>query len=461
MARIKAKAPRTHYVCQACGYESPSFYGRCPDCGGWSTLVETLEVTPTVGQHRPVVGVTTPPMALSQVESAGVTRHPVAIDEFSRVLGGGVVPGSMVLIGGDPGVGKSTLLLQVAASLSQTSGTVLYVTGEESPQQVRLRADRLQTQVDRVQVLAATNMDEILAATAAVKPTTLVVDSIQTVYVPELTSAAGSVSQVRECTARLVQLAKGQGVTTFLVGHVTKEGSLAGPRVLEHMVDTVLYLEGERFQQYRILRAVKNRFGSTDEVGVFEMVEEGLREVRNPSAAFLQERARNAAGSAVTIAVEGTRPILVEAQALTTASAFGNARRTAAGFDTNRLHVLIAVLSKRAGMQLADQDVYVNIVGGLRLSEPAADLGIAIAVASSFRDTRVSPDLAVVGEIGLAGELRSVTQLERRLMEAAKLGFTRVLVPATVGRGTARPPQGLTIERASTLSDALDIALPR
>jgi DNA repair protein RadA/Sms len=379
--------------------------------------------------------------------------------EFSRVLGGGAVPGAVVLVGGDPGIGKSTLLLQCAAGIAESGGTVLYVTGEESAQQVRLRADRLGLSADNLYVMAETRLDAIISQAESLEPSVIVVDSIQTVYVDEITSAAGSVSQVRECTARLMAFAKPRDVTAFLVGHVTKEGAIAGPRVLEHMVDAVLYLEGERFQQYRILRAVKNRFGSTDEVGVFEMVESGMREVHNPSEAFLEERSQNAAGSTVIVTMEGTRPILVEVQGLTTAAAYGNARRSANGFDLTRLQMLVAVLSKRVGLPLNDQDIYVNVVGGLRAVEPAADLGVALAIASSFRERRVDSRLAVVGEVGLSGELRSVGQLERRIGEAAKLGFTKMLVPATLGRGMFRAPDNIEVMRAASLAEAIDICL--
>jgi DNA repair protein RadA/Sms len=426
-------------------------------------MVETIEPKAQQAPQRRAAAVSAIalPQELRSVPSADIARRPVPIEELSRVLGGGVVPGSLVLVGGDPGIGKSTLLLQAATSLASESTGVLYVTAEESAQQVKLRADRLGVGQAGLFVLSETNIDAILGAAERLNPAVMVVDSIQTVFTDEITSAAGSVSQVRECTARLMAFAKPRDVAIFIVGHVTKEGSIAGPRVLEHMVDAVLYLEGERFYQYRILRGVKNRFGSTDEVGVFEMAEAGLREVRNPSEAFLQERAGNAAGSAVTVTMEGTRPILVEVQGLTTTSAYGNARRTANGFDINRLHMLIAVLTRRVGIGLADQDVYVNVVGGLRLSEPAADLGVAVAIASSFREARVEPRLLVVGEVGLSGELRSVGQLERRLQEASKLGFSRALVPATVGRGLVRSPDGIALTRVASVGEAIDQALGR
>lgn len=423
-------------------------------------MVETLSTPARKGSTRATPsGGSVTPQRLSAVPSADVARRPVPMREFSRVLGGGAVPGALVLVGGDPGIGKSTLLLQCAAGIALSNGPVLYVTGEESAQQVRLRADRLGLTADDLYIMAETRLEAILQQAETLNPSVLIVDSIQTVYVDEITSAPGSVSQVRESAARLMSHAKPRDVTVFLVGHVTKEGAIAGPRVLEHMVDAVLYLEGERFQQYRILRAVKNRFGSTDEIGVFEMVENGMREVHNPSEAFLQERSQNAAGSTVIVTIEGTRPILVEVQGLTTSAAYGNARRSANGFDLNRLQMLIAVLTKRVGMPLSDQDIYVNVVGGLRVVEPAADLGIALAIASSFRERRIDSRLAVVGEVGLSGELRSVSQVDRRIGEAKKLGFQRILIPATLGRGLARPPEGIEILRAGSLSEAVDVAL--
>lgn len=451
---------KTLYVCQECGHQSSGYYGRCPGCGEWGTMVETIDrpATPRSSGSKPRTAVRTP-KRLSEVKSAGVERREVPIQELSRVLGGGVVPGSIVLVGGDPGIGKSTLLLQCAATLANPQASVLYVTAEESEEQVKLRADRLGVHTDDLFLLSEVHIESVLEIAEQLDPAILVVDSIQTVYTEDLTSAAGSVSQVRECAARLTSYAKSRDVAVFIVGHVTKEGAIAGPRVLEHMVDAVLYLEGERFHQYRILRAVKNRFGSTDEVGVFEMVEAGMREVPNPSEAFLEERAGNSAGSAVTVTIEGTRPILLEVQGLTTDASYGNGRRTSNGFEINRLQMLIAVLSRRVGLSLGDQDVFVNVVGGLRVSEPAADLGVAVAIASSYRERKVDNGTVVVGEIGLSGELRSVSQLDRRLNEAQKLGFKRVIAPATLGRGMARPPEGLQIARAATLSEAIEMAL--
>lgn len=451
---------RTKYVCQSCGLESPAFYGRCPECGEWNSMVETIEAIPGRSNARSGAKRAAPLVSsLDTIISAEEHRHIIPIDELNRVLGGGLVPGSLVLVGGDPGIGKSTLLLQAASMLAQSSPPVLYVSAEESAQQVRLRADRLGLSTQGVFVLSETRLDDVLAAAEDLNPSLLIVDSIQTVYLDELTSAAGSVAQVRECTSRLMQYAKPRQLPVFLVGHVTKDGAIAGPRVLEHMVDAVVYLEGERFHQYRILRAVKNRYGSTDEVGVFEMADSGMREVRNPSEVFLQERAGNAAGSAIAVTLEGSRPILLEVQALTATSSLGMPRRTANGFDSNRLQMLVAVLTKRVGLGLGGQDIYVNIVGGLRVIEPAIDLAVAVALTSSYRERTVDHSTAVIGEIGLSGELRSVNQLERRLAEAARLGFQRAVVPASRSTvGTSRSV-GMTLLRASTLSEALDLAI--
>jgi DNA repair protein RadA/Sms len=419
-------------------------------------MVETIETRRTVttatrGANRP--------LPLSVLGAARFDRITVPIGEFDRVLGGGLVPGSLVLIGGDPGIGKSTLVLQAAAALSTDAQPVLYVSGEESAQQIKLRADRLGIRGDQLLVLSETNLDEILAAAEAASPRLLIVDSIQTVYLEEVTSAAGSVAQVRECTARLMQWAKPRQTPVLIVGHVTKEGTIAGPRVLEHMVDAVLYLEGDRYHQYRILRAVKNRFGSTDEVGVFEMADAGLREVRNPSEAFLEERSGDAAGSTVAVTVEGTRPILVEVQALTTPTAFGLPRRSANGLDAGRLQLLVAVLQKRVGLALGMQDIFANVVGGLKVVEPAADLAVALAVASSFKDQPIDGRTVAIGEIGLSGELRSVNQIERRLNEAKRLGFHRIVLPRAQGRRSIVGSDGLEIVRAGSVAEAIEAAL--
>jgi DNA repair protein RadA/Sms len=451
---------KTRYVCQSCGSAQPKWQGRCPDCGEWNTLVETVIQEPAPG--RPAAAMTptgAAPLPLPDIPADGYERIPISIGEMSRVLGGGIVPGSVVLISGDPGIGKSTLLIQLCAALAEGRGPVLYVSGEESAAQIKLRAERLGITTPNVLVLADTHLESIAAHIEQAQPRMVVVDSVQSIYSDAIQSGAGSVTQVRDCSAYLLRLAKAQTFPLFLVGHVTKEGAIAGPRVLEHMVDTVIYLEGERFHSYRLLRSVKNRFGSTNEVGVFEMAERGLVEVRNPSEAFLAERLPNSAGSAIAVTMEGTRPILVEVQALTSTTTFVQPRRTANGVDFNRLLLITAVLSKRARVRLADQDVFVNVVGGLEVSEPAADLAIAAAIASSARNRPVAADLALIGEVGLSGELRSVSQLARRLNEAAKLGFTRVLAPKTALRGLERVPPGLEIIGARTVREAIEIAL--
>jgi DNA repair protein RadA/Sms len=449
---------KTTFICQQCGAASPAFLGRCPGCSAWNSMIETIEERrqPALTPMRRSVE---RPQALSALGALAIERIPVPISELDRVLGGGLVPGSLVLIGGDPGIGKSTLVLQAAAALANERGPVLYVSAEESAQQIRLRADRLGALSDDVLILSATDLDAVLDSANGVSPALLIVDSIQTVSVDEITSAAGSVSQVRECTSRLMQWGKSRDIPVFIIGHVTKEGAIAGPRVLEHMVDAVLYLEGERHGHFRVLRAVKNRFGSTDEVGVFEMAEAGLREVRNPSEAFLEERHGGASGSSVAVTIEGTRPILVEVQALTTPSAYGLPRRSANGLDTGRLQLLVAVLQKRVGLALGGQDIYANVVGGMRIGEPAADLAVALAIASSFRDRPVDPELAAVGEIGLSGELRSVAQIERRLAEAQRLGFSKAIVPAAAARRGTTNLAGLRVIRADTVAEAIEAGI--
>jgi DNA repair protein RadA/Sms len=451
---------KTSFICQQCGASSPAYLGKCPGCGGWNSMIETIEE-----RRQPALAAVKRaadrPQPLTALGATAIERIPGPISELDRVLGGGLVPGTLVLIGGDPGIGKSTLVLQAAASLASGSSQVLYVSAEESAQQIRLRADRLGILTDDVLVLSGTDLDAILASATAVEPSLLIVDSIQTVSVEEITSAAGSVSQVRECTSRLMQWGKSRDVPVFVIGHVTKEGAIAGPRVLEHMVDAVLYLEGERHGHFRVLRAVKNRFGSTDEVGVFEMAEVGLREVRNPSEAFLEERNGEASGSTVAVTIEGTRPILVEVQALTTPSAFGLPRRSANGIDGGRLQLLTAVLQKRVGLALGGQDVYANVVGGMRIGEPAADLAVALAIASSFRDRPIDPASVAVGEIGLAGELRSVSQIERRLGEARRLGFSRAVIPASSAKRGTTDVAGLKIVRADTVAEAIEASISR
>jgi len=399
------------------------------------------------------------PTRLHEVTADGFERLQLPLVEFSRVLGGGMVPGSLVLVGGDPGIGKSTLLLEIAALVANQHGRALYVSGEESTRQIKMRADRLNLQAPELFLVTETHLQAILDHLSALKPVMLIVDSIQTTYNDDLKSSAGSVSQIRACASRFQEIAKESGVTIFLVGHVTKEGALAGPRVLEHIVDTVLYLEGDPFHRYRLLRSVKNRFGATSEVGVFEMVESGMVEVPNPSEAFLAERQVNAPGSAIAVTLEGTRPLLVEIQALAGSSTFANPRRTANGIDYNRLLLLTAVLSRRVHVPVHDKDVFVNVIGGLQIKEPAADLAVALAISSSVKDRPLHADMAFVGEVGLSGELRAVSQLELRLKEAAKLGFKRCIVPRSSRRRAADAPAGLEVIGCRTLYEALDAAL--
>jgi DNA repair protein RadA/Sms len=421
---------RTEFVCRECGYRNPRSLGRCPECDAWGSFDEATQRLSPVASARPVPTTAARPVRLADIESADFDRIPVGIGEVARVLGGGIVKGSLTLIGGDPGVGKSTLLTQVANTVAELSERcVLYISGEESVAQVGMRARRMRLSAPNLLFLSETDADTIVGTIRQSSASVAIVDSIQSVMTAEVEALPGSVSQLRECALRFLQLAKSTGTPVFLVGHVTKDGSIAGPKVLEHMVDTVLYLEGERFDQYRLLRSTKNRFGPTHEVGVFEMQGQGLVEVSNPSAVFLAERADSAAGSVVTVAIEGTRPILQEIQALVSRSSLAIPRRTATGFDANRLHLLTAVLSRRTGIPLHDQDVYLNVVGGLRVEEPSADLAAALAIVSSIRDHPLPSDLIALGEVGLSGELRRVGQLEQRLYEAAKLGFRRALVP--------------------------------
>ncbi|WP_027717388.1 DNA repair protein RadA [Desulfovirgula thermocuniculi] len=450
-------AGKIHFFCQECGHRAPRWMGRCPECGAWNTLVE--EVTPS----RRVSPSAAFPSALpiTQVSLDYEERLSTGMAELDRVLGGGIVPASLVLIGGDPGIGKSTLLLQVARNVAEGGRPVLYVTGEESARQVRMRAARLKASSPMLYLLPETDLEAVERAIRSLNPSLVVVDSIQTMVKGDLSSAPGSVGQVRECAACLMRLAKATGVAVFLVGHVTKEGVLAGPRVLEHMVDVVLYFEGERHQAYRLLRGVKNRFGSTNEIGVFEMREEGLHEVANPSSLFMVRRPGGAvAGAVVVPTLEGTRPLLVEIQALVAPSTYGQPRRMAAGVDYNRLVLILAVLEKRLGLHLGNYDAYVSAVGGVRLQEPAVDLGIAVALASSFRDWPVDCRLAVAGEVGLTGELRPVSGVARRIREAAQLGFTRCLVPrANCEELDAARLGSITVLGADTLAEAIDLAL--
>ncbi len=420
---------RTIYICQTCGYQSSKWLGRCPECEQWSSFVE--EQTSAKGQrrHERREQSAAKPVVISAVSADEGERLPTGIGELDRVLGGGVLPGVVVLVGGDPGIGKSTLLLQVAGLMSRAGQSVLYISGEESAKQTRLRADRVSALSDRLLILPDTALEGILEHLDQLRPQVVVVDSVQTLSSAQLQSGAGSISQVREVTARLVEMAKTFGIATFLVGHVTKDGALAGPKVLEHMVDCVLYFEGETSLAFRILRAVKNRFGSVNEIGVFEMAKDGLREVRNPSQLFLSERPEETSGSVVVCALEGTRPLLIEVQALASPSPLAMPRRVATGFDVNRVALLIAILEKRVGLHLHGEDVYLNVAGGIRVTEPAVDLGVATAIASSFRDRPIDPRTVIMGEVGLGGEVRAIPHLEARLREAEKLGFLQAVIP--------------------------------
>ena len=452
----------TRYVCQECGRVAASYMGKCPQCGSFNSMVEEVIHEEPATKNTAVRGLTgrSTPRAIGDISGDAEDRIHVPIGEFARVLGGGIVPGSIVLVGGDPGIGKSTLMLQMAMEMGARQ-RVLYVSGEESERQIKMRAMRLNGQKElpkNLMLVTETNLEIILNHISEVKPELLIVDSIQTVYLSNMDSSAGSVSQVRESSSQLRELAKTSGISVFVIGHVTKEGTIAGPRVLEHIVDTVLYLEGDRFQAYRLLRSVKNRFGATSEVGVFEMREGGLAEVTNPSEAFLAERMINAAGSAIAVTMEGTRPLLVEIQGLTSPTQFGNARRTANGIDFNRLLLIAAVLTRRVGLKLSEQDVFVNVVGGLQIDEPAADLAVAAAIASSWRDIPVKADSVLIAEIGLAGELRMPGQMQARLREAQKLGFRTAIVPKALRKGEPYP-KGIEIVEVRSIQQALDAAL--
>ena len=420
---------------------------------------QRIEPEPGTDRRRSAAATVSRPVRLREVEADGLDRLTLPVQEFSRVLGGGLVPGSLILVGGDPGIGKSTLLLEVAGLVAGLHGPVLYISGEESARQIKMRADRLRIDSDNLFLVTETNLHVMMDHINEVRPVMAIVDSIQTTYDGNLSSSAGSVSQVRESAARLQDVAKSTGIVIVLVGHVTKEGTIAGPRVLEHIVDTVLYLEGDPFHRYRLLRSVKNRFGATSEVGVFEMVEQGMVEVPNPSEAFLAERQANSPGSAIAVTMEGTRPLLVEVQALASSTTFANPRRTPNGIDYNRLLLLTAVLTRRVHVPLHDKDVFVNVIGGLQITEPAADLAVALAIASSVKDRAIHADMAFLGEVGLSGELRAVSQLEPRLREAAKLGFRRCIVPRSRQLKEGSRPEGLEIIQCRTLHEAVETAL--
>ena len=450
---------KTVFSCQECGAQASKWLGRCPDCGAWNSLVEERPVPEAVAAgtatKRYALAATAGPQLYADIDIVAADRLTTGIDEFDRVLGGGVVPGSLVLLGGEPGIGKSTLLLQAAAHFAKSYGPVLYSSGEESEHQIKARGQRLNVASAPLYILAETCLERILEEIARLKPAFIIVDSIQTVFSLKFQSAPGSIGQVRESATQLLFAAKGQNIPTFLVGHVTKDGNIAGPKALEHIVDTVLYFEGERHHAHRVVRAVKNRFGAVSELGVFEMTGAGLRAVPNPSALFLAERPANAPGSAVLCCIEGSRPLLVEVQALVSSSSYGNARRMASGIDQNRLSLLLAVLEKRAGLNLMGEDVFVNIAGGMAVDEPAADLAIIAAVASSVRNRPIRQGTAVFGEVGLAGEVRGTTQASLRVREAAQMGFTRCVLPP----GSCSPvdlPGGIELVEVRTVSEALD-----
>ena len=418
----------TVFFCNECGYESAKWLGKCPACNAWNTFVE--EKITKQWSNKGVVTKSPDPVSLKSIEQISISRISSGFDELDRVLGGGFVNGSLTLLGGEPGIGKSTLILQICDKF-KTDGTVLYVSGEESAEQIKIRADRLGINKDNIMFLGETDINNIENAIEKMEPKLVIIDSIQTMYSDEITSAPGSVSQVREITARVMKMCKMKGITTVIIGHVTKDGTIAGPRVLEHMVDAVLYIEGERYFSYRVVRGVKNRFGSTNEIGMFEMRNEGMVEITNPSSVLLTERDDNPPGSVIVASLEGTRPILIELQALTSTTVFGMPRRTANGLDYNRVTLLIAVLEKIGGVNLGNQDVYMNIVGGIKINEPALDLGIILSAASSFKNISISKDVAVIGEVGLTGEIRSVNMIEKRLKEVEKMGLKTCIIPET------------------------------
>ena len=452
---------KTVYVCSACGYETPRWLGKCPGCNTWNTLEEQA---PAAASAAPVKankqrgGTGAMALKLHEIPEETSARASTGIGELDRVLGGGVVEGSLMLVGGDPGIGKSTLLLQASEYLAKGGARVLYISGEESARQIKMRAKRLGVSSENLLILSENAMDACEKRWEELQPDYMIIDSIQTMYRPDMASAPGSVSQVRECASLLMRMAKTTGCAVFLVGHVTKEGAIAGPRILEHMVDVVLYFEGDRQHEYRILRAVKNRFGSVNELGLFEMHEKGMVPVDNPSEMLLSERAKNVPGSCVIPAIEGSRPMLVDVQALALQTAYGTPRRTTNGFDAGRLALLLAVLEKRAGVSLFNQDVYINVAGGLSLSEPAADLALCAAVASSVRDVCIPGDWAVMGEVGLAGEIRAVSQCERRLAECGRLGFTSAVIPRENARHL-RVPQGMKVYGVETIAEAMSILI--
>lgn len=449
---------KTVFYCTSCGNETPKWQGRCPACGAWNTLEEHIEKPVAVGKAKSApVGQSRKPQRISEVDCDDEIRFSTGMGELDRVLGGGAVAGSLVLVGGAPGIGKSTLLLQICDSLC-AGRRVLYVSGEESERQLKLRAQRLGVAPDALYILSETRLSDILEAVEEMKPDILIADSVQTLYNEENESSPGSVSQVKDCTMSLMHLSKSQGVTVFVVGHINKDGNIAGPKVLEHMVDCVLYFEGDQNSSYRLLRAAKNRFGSTNEIGVFEMADKGLMEVPNPSQMLLEGRPEGASGTCVACVMEGTRPVLAEVQALVSKTSFNVPRRTADGFDFNRAALLLAVGEKRAGMRLSMFDAYINVIGGLKLDEPGADLPVILAVASSYRDQAISDDLVAIGEVGLTGEIRSVSNMNQRLGEVSRLGFKKCIIPRN-GSDKLEIPDGLTVYRVRNLREAIETAL--
>lgn len=457
----KSKGPRLVYACQSCGFQSPKWLGKCPDCGEWNGFVEERTAPPgstgTDAARRGMFGLNASrPLLYAEIESQDDARRDSGVAEFDRVLGGGIVPGSLVLIGGEPGVGKSTLMAQVASALATSHGTVLYVSGEESERQIKLRGERLGLVADGLYLLPETCLERIFEQIESLSPAAIIVDSVQTVFSMKLESAPGSVSQVREVAGQFLMLAKNLSVPVFLIGHVTKDGNIAGPKALEHIVDTVLYFEGERHHNHRIIRAVKNRFGAANEIGIFEMTERGLVPVVNPSAMFLSERPVGAAGSVVVAALEGSRPILVELQALVSSSQYGTGKRMTVGVDANRVSLLMAMLDKRLGMQLIGDDVFVNVAGGIELDEPAVDLGIVAAIASSHRNRALDERTVVFGEVGLAGEVRAIAQASLRLREAVAMGFRKAILPQTNIAGLPMLDDGLELVGVRSVADAID-----
>ncbi|CEN79416.1 DNA repair protein RadA [Paraclostridium sordellii] len=455
MAKIKTK-----YVCQECGYENSKWLGKCPECNNWNTFVEEIEEKRSKSNKEVFVidKSSSRPLNINSIETIKEQRFSTCINELDRVLGGGVVKGSLVLVGGDPGIGKSTLLIQVSSNVANSGKKVLYISGEESASQIKMRAQRLGIKSDNLYIFAENNLSIIEAHLESVNPDLIIVDSIQTVFSPEITSAPGTVSQIKEGTSRFMKISKKMGISTFVVGHVTKEGALAGPKVLEHMVDTVLYFEGERFNTYRLVRAVKNRFGSTNELGVFEMREIGLVELENPSKILIAEKPKDVAGSVIISTVEGTRPMLLELQALVSPTSFGIPKRTATGVDYNRVSLLMAVLEKRVGMQIQNQDVYINVVGGIKINEPSIDLGIVMSIASSFRNIPIDGNVAITGEVGLTGEIRAVSFIEKRIAECKKLGFTKIVIPKS-NYEAVKDIKGIDICPVDSVRQAINIVL--